>query len=583
MSLRSEMRKLFSILLALVAIVLLVPACSNVNRVTEHPVKGEIVEAHIGDLAQTVHWIVATDGAASLRYAGFMVDPLAVFDNQFKLQLRCLAKDIDVSQDGLTYTITIRDDLKWTDGSKVTSNDYVYTLKNLMFSDWLNYADRAKWQEVVADQQVFVSPEVVSDTTFKIVRKTVDPDFLYLLYDLRPYPKTIAVHYENKLEAFTQAEEFVNMSYCGNLGAYKYVAWTNQDGFVVQRNPDYYLGKESGAPFFKQYRIKQYGLQQLLNDDLEAGKITYAFVEPDQANYFRSKDSLNVYTVPNGFYVYLAYNERDNGWEGLKDARVRQAISMVIDKPAVASQLYLGYADPALSFIPPYSPLYDESLLQKYGMTPAADQQKAIDLIKSAGYEQKEFDGKMKFVNKDGNPIKLLFAIDMASDFEQNMAILMRVNLMSIGLDIDPRFSTREIIFGKALMNKVPGSDQTPSFNNGPHAIGDQPWDLTILSSHANPLSIEGSGEFFTSTGRYNLFAFYNDNLDALYKRAKSAEALSFEGKKKIYGEIAKLISEQQPVDFLVYYKDNYAMLRGVKGVEPGINMEYNYQFWYPE
>ena len=48
------------------------------------------------------------------------------------------------------------------------------------------------------------------------------------------------------------------------------------------------------------------------------------------------------------------------------------------------------------------------------------------------------------FVDKDGNPIKLNFLVDMGSDFEQNLAILIRQNLLGIGLDITPKFSTRE-------------------------------------------------------------------------------------------------------------------------------------------
>ena len=174
------------------------------------------------------------------------------------------------------------------------------------------------------------------------------------------------------------------------MGAYIPTAWMPRTGFVLRRNPDYYLGKETGAPYFEKYAIKAYGLQQEINDELSQGKVSSGYIEPQDANTYRSQGNTTVYTIPTDFYVYLAYNQRDNGWAGLKDARVRQAISMIIDKPAVIQQMYQGFAVPAFSFIPPYSPWYDESVLNKYGMSPAADQQKAIDLIKSAGYEQKE-------------------------------------------------------------------------------------------------------------------------------------------------------------------------------------------------
>lgn len=576
------MKKLFYLLFVMALLTMVLPACSP-SATQLHNVRGSFVEGILGEDAQTLNWIIATDGGASRRYASFMVDPLAVFNNSFELQLRCLARDIEVSTDGLNYSVTIRDDLKWSDGTFVTADDYVYTLQNIMFADWIECPDSVKWQELVDGKEVFVGVEKVNDSTFKVIRKTVDPDFIYTIYDLMPYPRAIASHYEKSPDDFASAPELANLSYSGNLGPYKPVVWNTSDGFVMKRNPDYFLGKSTGAPYFETYTIKPFGLQQLIYDALNEGRVSFTFIEPQEANSMRSNTDLQVYTVPTGYYVYLAYNQRDNGWEGLKDVRVRQAISMVVDKPMIIQTMYMGFADPAFSFIPPYSPIYDESVLNKYGMNATDDAQKAIDLIKSAGYEQKMIDGAMKFVDKAGNPIKLNFIIDMGSDFEQNLAIIIRGNLMQIGLDIEPKFSTRQILFTDGLMNKVPGSDQTPAFNNGPKAVSNQPWDLAILSSHANPLSLKSSSEFFTSEGKYNLFGFFNEEADALFDRAGKAEALTLEGKKRVYGDIARLISDEQPVDFLVFYKDNYAFRKDVKGVEPGINMLNNSQFWYFE
>ena len=254
------MKKIIYLAAVIAIFSMLLPACTASQQL--RTAKGTFTEAQLGGDAQTLNWIIATDGGASKRYASFMVDPLAVFDNQFKLQLRCLAKDIEVSSDGLVYTVTIRNDLKWSDGSRVTADDYVYTLKNIMLADWLQCADKSKWQEIVDNQTYPVSPERLSDTSFKIVRRSADPDFVYTIYDLMPYPKAIAVHYENKKDDFTAAPEFVNMNYAGNMGAYIPVAWNASDGFVMRRNPDYYLGKETGAPYFEKYVIKAIGLQQ---------------------------------------------------------------------------------------------------------------------------------------------------------------------------------------------------------------------------------------------------------------------------------------------------------------------------------
>jgi ABC-type transport system substrate-binding protein len=320
-----------------------------------------------------------------------------------------------------------------------------------------------------------------------------------------------------------------------------------------------------------------------MNEALRDGKITSAMIDPQDANAVSNTGSFNVYPVPSGYYVYIAYNQRDNGWEGLKNPQVRQAISMAISKPAIINEMYLGFAEPAFSFIPPYSPWYTESTVKKYGMTSEADREKSIELIKNAGYEMKEIDGQKRFVDKDGLPIKLNFLIDMGSDFDQNLAILVRVGLTQIGLDINPKFSTKEIIFKDGLMNKVPGSEANPSFNGGPKAVGSQPWDLIMLAAYGDALSVQGSQVLFSSTGKYNYFGYYNEKIDVLYNKVQSIEGVNPVDRQKIYDEIVQTISNDQPVDFLAYYKDNFAFRSNIKGVEPGYNILSNSQFWYAE
>ena len=577
------MKKVTYLFAMIAVLAMILPACAPAQPIQLHPVKGEFVEAQLGESAQTLNWIIATDAGASKRYASFIVEPLAVFNNQYKLQLRCLAKDIEVSNDGLVYTVTIRNNLKWSDDTKVTAEDYVYTLKNIMLADWLDCAEKVNWMELVDGNAVGVHPEVVSDTVFKIVRRAADPNFAYSVYDLMPYPKKIVSIYENNSADFTAAPELNNMSYCGNLGPYRPVAWTEADGFVMVRNPTYYLAMDNGAPYFEKYTIKQMGLQSAINEALGAGTVSYTYIEPQDANTFRGNKDLSVVTVPTGQFLMVAYNQRDNGWAGLKDANVRKAISMVIDKPAVVNDIFSGYADAAFSFIPPYSPWYNESVLQKLGMNSSGDAQKAIDLIKAAGFETKDVDGKQLFVDKDGKPIKLTIPVAIDSEVQKSVAYIIGQNLRSIGLDVDPRYQVQDFIAKEIFVNKLPGSDKTPEYNSGPAAVSSQPWDLVILSSYGDALAIGRSEIFFSSTGRLNIFGFYNAKVDALYKRALSAEAINPQNRQKIYDELAQAISDAQPVDFLAYYKDNFAFRSNIKGVEPGYNILSNSQFWYTE
>jgi len=259
---------------------------------------GIFIEGTSGGDAETLNWILAAD-ATSFSYVGFCLDSLANYDNNWNVVLRHLAKPVEVSGDGLTYTMTIRDDLRWSDGTKVTAEDYVYTLKNLMFSDWLNYAYQSDWQELVDGKTVFVEPEVVNETTFVIKRQTVDPEFIdNAIYSLTPLPKHIAIKYEGDAKAFTEAEEFNNLTYTGNLGAYRFKEWIRDDKYVVERNPDYYLGKEDGSPYFEQYITKLFGTSVAALAALEAGDIQYTGIEPEQVAKFKQMEGIKVYTVP---------------------------------------------------------------------------------------------------------------------------------------------------------------------------------------------------------------------------------------------------------------------------------------------
>jgi peptide/nickel transport system substrate-binding protein len=521
--------------------------------------------------------------ATSFSYAGHTVDSLATYDNQLNIQLRCLAKDIEVSPDGLVYTVTIRDDLKWSDGSPVTAEDYVYTLKNLMFSDWLNYIYKIYWQEEVDGKTVLVTPQVVNDTTFTITRRTVYPEFIYHIYSLTPYPKYIAVNYEGNIEAFTQAPEFNNLTYTGNLGPYHFKEWVRNDRFVVEKNPDYYLGKDIGAPYFGQYIVKLFSTSATLQAALEAGDITESGIEAAEVNRFRSLPNIKVYTIPTTGYTLLAYNQRANGWEGLKDKTVRQALSMAISKQTISQAILLGFAEPAYSFISATSPWYTDEGVAKYGVAPLYDKQKAAELLYQEGYGAKDNNGAIKATNKDGTPLHLILAVNTGSKPAEDMAFSVRKDLLQLGIETEIKLVPWATLLRQYVMNTAPGSKQEAAYNNGPDAVSQESWDLILMGFSTDLLAPSGSLVFFTTKGGLNFFGYSSPEVDELFNRARSKEALDKGARQQIYAELSRVLSEEQPVDFLVFHRANVGFQKNVMGIEPGINMGYNYYLWYFE
>jgi len=519
----------------------------------------------------------------SLSYAAHTLDSLATYDNQWRVQLRCAAKDVEVSEDGLVYTVTIRDDLRWSNGSKVTGEDYVYTLKNLMFSDWLNYPYKSDWQEEVDGETVFVSPRLVNDTTFTITRQTVDPEFIYTVRTLIPYPKYIAVKYEGDVEAFTLADEFNNLTYTGNLGPYKFVEWVRNDKFVLERNPEYYLGKDIGAPYFEEYIVRVFGTSATVHAALEAGDITHCSIDPGKVARFEEMERINIYTVPTTGYLLLAYNLRDNGWEGLKQKEVRQALSMAISKQSIVEHVLYGFGEPAFSFIPKPSPWYVDEGIAKYGVEPLLDKEKAKELLLEAGYATIKADGSIEVRNEEGEPLKLTLVTNSGNVVHENVGHLMKQELSAIGIEVELRFVPWATELRQYLMNKVPGTDQEPGYNNGVGAVSEKPWDLLVIGFSTDPLQPSGQDLFYSTEGGLNFWGYFNTHVDELFKRVKSEEALDENVREQLYAELSRLVSEEEPVNFLAFQLENHGFQKNVKGIEPGINIGYNYHLWFFE
>jgi len=421
---------------------------------------------------------------------------------------------------------------------------------------------------------------VVDDTTFTITRKTVQPEFIYTLYGLVPYPKYIAVKYEGDVDAFTRAREFNDLSYTGNLGPYKFEQWLKNDKYVLARNPQYFLGKDDGAPFFNEYTIKMFGTSAVMQAALEAGDITYCGIEPQNVAKFKKMRNVNVYTVPTRGYNIIAYNQRANGWEGLRKKEVRQALSMAVDKETIARKISLGFAEPAFSFIPSSSPWYSDDTVLKLGVPPLNDKQKAMQMLRDAGYEYTKIGDREILLGKDGKPVKLLMVTTPGSDVVESMSLLIKQELAAIGIDVEVKWVQWPTLLRQYMMNKEPGTDKEPRYNNGPSAVSDEAWDMTLMGHNTDALAPSGSRVFFASDGGLNSFGFFNEQVDQLFQKIRSEEGLDKVERARMYGELARVISEEQPVDFITYTRANRGFQSNVKGIEPGINMGYNYYLW---
>jgi peptide/nickel transport system substrate-binding protein len=216
----------------------------------------------------------------------------------------------------------------------------------------------------------------------------------------------------------------------------------------------------------------------------------------------------------------------------------------------------------------------------KYGVGDLYDKQKAAKLLHDAGYGIKKADGTYRAAAKDGSPLKLTVLTSTGGGTAENIVYFVKQELAEIGIEVELKLVPWETMVRKYLMSKVPGSGEEPRWNSGPSAVSEESWDMVLMAFSTDIKAPSGSEIFFITDGGLNFMGYSNVKIDELFKRVKSAEALDIAARKKLYAEISKLLSEEQPVDFLTFGRGNIGFQKNVQGVEPGISMGYNYHLW---
>jgi peptide/nickel transport system substrate-binding protein len=552
---------------------------AQIKGTSLHPIRGTYISGTSAGDAETLNWALAADNA-SFGYVNLTMDGLVTFDNNLDIQLRWLSEPIDVSEDGLTYSLTLRDDLLWTDDKPLTSDDMTYTYSNILFADWVPNTYKEDYQEAVDGENRFVEVVSVDKHTYQFKRQTVNPEFLYTVTDFWAYPKHIVQKYDGDIESFTQAEELNNLSYTGNLGPYRFVEWIRNDKLVLERNPDYYLGGETGAPYFEQYILKIFGTPAARHAALEAGDITATNIDPLQVKKFKELTGINVHTTPTSGYIALMWNQRKNGWSGFKKLAVREAFAMAIGKDQLIQSIFLGFAEPAFSFIPKPSPWFTGEGLKQFGVGSLYNKEEATTKLEGEGFTLD--DGVL--INPGGEAVKLSIITNSGNKIRESIAFLVKQELSDIGVEVEMKLLPWPTMLNQYLRNKSEGSDEPPSFNNGPDAISEKPWDMLIIGFGTDVNAPSGSSVFYASDGGLNISGYSNKEVDKLFKRAVSKEALDPEERRRIFAELSKMLSQDLPIDFLAYPQANTGFNEAVRGIEPGISMGYNlHEWWFEE
>jgi peptide/nickel transport system substrate-binding protein len=204
-------------------------------------------------------------------------------------------------------------------------------------------------------------------------------------------------------------------------GAFRFVSQETDKDVIIERSPNYW------GPAAKIGRIRFAVVPDATTRALELEKgsadVLVNALPPDMVFALRQRSNLSFEDGPGTILNYIVFNVRD---PILKDARVRRAIALAINRPLIIQSLLRGLAREADSILPPEQPIYWSPKNDTTGVT--FDPAKANALLDAAGYRR----------GSDG--IRLHLAMKTSTDETTRLlSVIMQQQLSQIGIALDLR------------------------------------------------------------------------------------------------------------------------------------------------
>ena len=283
-----------------------------------------------------------------------------------------LATDLpQVSADGLTYTLTLRSGVKYSDGTPVKASDFKYAITRDFLADSPGvgfFTNIVGADEFSKTKKGDISGITTDDATAKITIKLLKPqgDFQNILATIFAAPVPQGTSSKDQ-----------STHPIPSTGPYQIQSYSPSRQFVLVRNPNFKPTANVPATNPDKITVKiveddSAALQQVIN-----GEADYDFhpIPVDRLADVQQKygDQLKIYTPANTYYFFM--NSRLPPFDKLA---VRQAVNYAIDRNALV-RLYGGLATPTENILPPTYPQY-----KKHDLYPL-DVAKAKQLIQQAG------------------------------------------------------------------------------------------------------------------------------------------------------------------------------------------------------
>jgi len=494
-----------------------------------------LVEASIGDISGLIPNI--TSDSASHEIGGLIYSNLVRTNKDLEVEGE-LAERWDVSKDEMTITFHLRKGVKWHDGEEVTSEDVDFTY-HYMIDPKTPTAYAESFRQVR-------KAEVVDRYTYRV---TYDKPYApgLLSWGIWILPRHIL---EPAWKAGVDLRTTQQNRRPVGSGAYRFVEWKTGEKVVLESNHDYFEGR----PYINRVVYRIIPDPSTIFLELKAKDIDMAGLTPiqfrRQTEYPAFQKAFHRYQYLANAYAYLGFNLLDPRFQ---DRRVRQAIAHAIDKQEIIDGVLLGLGRPAVGPYKPGTWWYKADV-----KTFPFDPERAKALLAEVGWKP----GSDGILEKDGKPFSFTIRTNQGNLVRQQTAEIIQRRLRAIGIDVKIH-----VVEWAAFLNTFIRKRDFEAIILG-WGLGTDPDQYEIWHS-----SKTGSEEL-------NHISYKNPKVDELLEAGR--RTFDQAKRKAIYGELQKILAEDQPVVFL-YVPDALPVVSSrVQGIEPAAaGISYNFIKWY--
>ncbi|MBC9711758.1 ABC transporter substrate-binding protein [Streptomyces sp. TRM66268-LWL] len=323
-----------------------------------------------------------------------MYEYLTNYDPKDNKTIPGFATEWKSSPDKLTWTYTIRDDSKWSDGKQATAKDAAFTFNKMMTDENAAQANGS----FVANFKKVTAP---SDTELVIELK--EPQATMTSLDVPIVPE----HIWKDVKDYSKFNNDEKFPIVGN-GPFVLTDYKTDQYVKLKANKEFWRG----APKFDELVFRTYKDQDAAVAALKKGEVSFVAgapaLTPAQAASLKGEKNIKVNEGPGRRFFAIATNpgaqtkdgkKFGDGHPALLDQKVRQALFLSVDRKTIVDKVFQGHAVEGEGYIPPrfesyfWKPEGDQKL--------AYDPEKAAKLLDEAGYPMKGD----KRVGKDGKPL----------------------------------------------------------------------------------------------------------------------------------------------------------------------------------